>query len=628
VAIKELSLKGEQVTKPKKKYLKFAFITGMVFVLLIISLALYIGLVLVPSVTQFRSSAEGAFNQVKKVESAVNKENVVLAKEETIKLRDKLKESKNKLDKLWLVRFVPIANGYYNDANHLMAAAIIASEAGEIAADGIIPFADVLGLKGVKSKTKAEEKTQVIVKKVIPSLIPLADKLEEKLNQIGEEISQVDPYRYPEGFRIKDFAVRKGLVEAKENIDKAKKLLPDVKLLLTTIPSVLGEPKEKTYLILFQNDKEIRATGGFITAYAVAKIKGGKLIDIKSDDIYKLDRRFTPKEPAPEPLQKYLLLRIYPIRDSNLSPDFLVSAQKFESFYNTIPGVQKVDGIIALDTEFVRGLIEVTGPIKVQKLNDTFSAENNEFGIPDVVYKLELYAERVFKGSERKGFIGDLMNTLIDKILNSPPEKFEPLFQTFLNEANEKHLLFYLHNKDAQALVEKFNFAGRIKDYDGDYLHVNNSNFAGLKANLFVKQKIEQDIVTTSDGTITKKVSVTLNNPSEKLAGWLNSNYRNWMRIYVPEKSKLVSKVIQQDFKEAQDLEKKVFESFSVTPILGSSTTTFTYEIPFKVKPGEEYKMLIQKQAGLDATKMIIRLNGKVVEEFDLLADKEIKLKL
>ena len=179
MAIKELSLAGEQVTKPKKKYLKFAFITGMVFVLLIISLALYISLVLVPSVTQFRSSAEGAFNQVKKVESAVNKENVVLAKEETIKLRDKLKESKNKLDKLWLVRFIPIANGYYNDASHLMSAAIIAAEAGEIAADGIIPFADVLGLKGVKSKTKAEEKTQVIVKKVIPSLIPLADKLEE-----------------------------------------------------------------------------------------------------------------------------------------------------------------------------------------------------------------------------------------------------------------------------------------------------------------------------------------------------------------------------------------------------------------------------------------------------------------
>ena len=131
-----------------------------------------------------------------------------MAKEETIKLRDKLKESKNKLDKLWLVRFIPIANGYYNDASHLMSAAIIASEAGEIAADGIIPFADVLGLKGVKSKTKAEEKTQVIVKKVIPSLIPLADKLEEKLNLIDKEVSQVDPYRYPEGFKVSGFAVR------------------------------------------------------------------------------------------------------------------------------------------------------------------------------------------------------------------------------------------------------------------------------------------------------------------------------------------------------------------------------------------------------------------------------------
>jgi hypothetical protein len=630
MAIKELNLEGGTVSKSsKKRYLRFVLpIAGVVLLLLLGSLS-YVGLVLVPDTKDFTASVEGAVAQAEEVQKAIEAEDIVKAKEETTKLKEELQDSKLKLRRFGFVRFIPLANGYYNDADHLLSAAIIAAEAGELGADGILPFADVLGLKGNEAKTTAKEKTQIIVKEVIPSLVPLADKLEVKLKLIDEEISQVDPYRYPEGLRVQGFSVRQGLIDAKENIDKAEEVMPDVKAALTIIPEVLGEPREKTYLILFQNDKELRGTGGFITSYAIAKLKSGKLVDIKSEDIYKLDRRFSSPEPPPEPLRKYLVLAHYPIRDTNLSPDYLVSAQKFESFYNTIPGVEKVDGIIALDTEFVRSLVEFTGPIKVEKLGETFSAENNEYGISDVVYKMELYSERVFRGKEdRKSFIGDLMNELIDRVLNSPPEKFESLAEALFNEANEKHLQIYLHNKDAQKLAEKFNFSGRIKEYEGDYLHVNNSNFAGLKANFFITQKIEQDIITSEDGTITKKVNVTLTNPSNQLVGWLNSNYRNFMRVYIPDGSRLVTQETQADFKEAKDLNKTVFESFSTTSPLTSSTSSFTYELPFKVKPGEEYKMLIQKQAGTESTEMVIRLNGKVIEEFDLTTDKEIKFKL
>ncbi|MEX0616514.1 MAG: DUF4012 domain-containing protein [Candidatus Woykebacteria bacterium] len=630
MGISELNIEGDKVAKKSKHTLlkRLAIIFGVLFVL-ILGAASYVGLYVVPNVKAFQVSIEGSYEKAKKIQKAAEAEDIPKVKEEATNLKESLNELKNNLEKFSFARFVPIAGGYYNDANHLLVAGVAAAEAGEIAADGILPFSDVLGLKGHKTKTTAKEKTQFIVKKVVPSLVPLLGELEGKINVIDEELNQVNPDRYPASFKIKEFSVRQGLTDAKGNVHHVRNFLPDIKLIVNTLPSILGEPKEKTYLVLFQNDKEIRATGGFITAYAVAKVRAGELVDIESDDIYKLDRKFSPKEAPPEPLRKYLILKIFPIRDSNLSPDFKTSAEKFESFYKTIPAVSKVDGILALDTEFVRAFMEITGPIKVEKLGDTFSAKNNEYGISDVVYKLELYAETVFKGSsERKSFIGDLMDALIDKVLNAKPEQFEPLFNTFLEQANEKHILFYFHDESAQKIVEKFNFAGRIKDYDGDYLHVNNSNFAGLKANLFITQTIEQDIITSSDGTITKKVKVTLNNPNNKLLGWLNSYYRNWMRVYVPKNSKLINKEVQTDFKESADLDKKVFEGFTVTPPLGNSVTIFTYELPFKIKPGDEYKMLLQRQPGMDATKMIIRLNGKEVEKFNLLNDKEIKIKL
>lgn len=630
MGIKNLNLESETVSKnSKRKYLKFLVPVIGVLLLLIVGFISYLSLVIVPNTKEFTASVQGSYDQAQKVQAAIEDEDIVKIKEETTKLKEELKLSQMELDNMVFVRYLPFVNGYYNDAKHLVAAGIVGAEAAEIVVDGIDPFTDVLGLEGKESKTTAEEKTEVVVKEVLPILPPLLAELEQKLNIIDKELSQVDPYRYPESLIIKGFKIRGGLIQAQNSVDQLQAAMPDIKSLVTVAPEILGQSKEMKYLILFQNDKELRGTGGFITSYAIAKVKSGKLVSVESEDIYDLDKRFSSSEPPPEPLRKYLLLGYYPIRDSNISPDYLVSAQKFESFYNTIPGIEKVDGVIALDTEFVRTLVEFTGPIKVDSLGDTFSADINEYGISDVVYKMELYAEKIFLGrSDRKSFIGDLMDEIIEEIMNTPPEKFESLFQVFLNEANEKHVQFYLHNQEAQELIEKINFGGRIKEYDGDYLHVNNSNFAGLKANFFITQKIEQDIITSADGTITKKVEVTLTNPSNQLVGWLNSNYRNFMRVYVPDGSKFIDEETQADFKESEDLDKKVFESFSTTAPLTSSTSIFTYELPFKVKSGEEYKMLIQKQAGTGTTKMIIRLNGKVIEDFDLIVDREIKFKI
>ena len=124
-----------------------------------------------------------------------------------------------------------------------------------------------------------------------------------------------------------------------------------------------------------------------------------------------------------------------------------------------------------------------------------------------------------------------------------------------------------------------------------------------------------------------KKVKVTLRN-TEKADGWLNGVYQNWMRIYVPKGSKLTEKKVLSDFAEKGELGKRVWESFSKTQPLKSSETSFTYQLPFTVKKGEIYKLLIQKQPGTTDPHMIIRVNGKKIQEFDLKKDKEIEFKV
>jgi hypothetical protein len=625
--ITHITLEGEKLVKVNRrgKRLKIFLVVFLSIFVLAGSFALYF----YPKVKVLSADLKTVSADGQKVQSAISEQDVPKTKTAVLTLRDDLQKADTDLAKLRPIGKLPLVSGYYNDAKHAIKAGILATEAGETIIDSILPFSDILGLKGVKSNLSAEEKVEALVTKVLPSLSPKVDGIKEILTEIKGEVDQIRPERYPENFTVGGYRIHEALTASQESLNEAEKYLPSLKNALDSLPGILGYQQEKTYLLWFQNDKELRPTGGFITAYAIAKVKNGKLLDIESDDIYSLDLKFSPIETAPPIFRKYLLLSSFPIRDSNISPDFKVSAQKFESFYTRIKGMPQIDGIIAIDTELVRKFLEVTGPVKTKKYNEVFSAEiNKKYKIPDVVYKLELYAEKLLTGSsERKGIIGDLMDSMLERLLSAPPEQFPKILAAFRSALDQKNVLFYFHEEQAQKLAEDLNYAGRIKEYDGDYLHVNNANVAGLKGNLYIKAVVDQDITIADDGTVNKKVKVTLRN-TEKADGWLNSVYQNWMRIYVPKGSKLIEKKVFSDFAEKGELGKTVWESFSKTPPLKSSETSFTYELPFKMKRGDIYKLLIQKQPGTTDPHIIIRVGGKQIQEFDLEKDTEVEFKL
>lgn len=90
------------------------------------------------------------------------------------------------------------------------------------------------------------------------------------------------------------------------------------------LPRVLGYPKQKTYLFLLQNSSELRPTGGFIGTYGIIKFDTAEIKTFITDNIYKLD---LPAEgllniPAPAPLQKYIEVKKWYLRDANWHPDY------------------------------------------------------------------------------------------------------------------------------------------------------------------------------------------------------------------------------------------------------------------------------------------------------------------
>ncbi|MEX0621753.1 MAG: DUF4012 domain-containing protein [Candidatus Woykebacteria bacterium] len=614
----------------KKRKLKVAnrkiIIFGLVFLFLVLTLAsvFYV----YPKTILVSKDVSKVAGQVKVLEAAIEKQDITEAEKANQQLKEDLQKTQRDLSAIKFFRWVPLANFYYGDATSAVRAGLHLTEAGKIVTESISPFGDILGLKGAKSNLKAEDKVVVLVTKVFPKISERTKDLEQILASVQSEVSSINEARYPNWLVIKGVKIHDVISRGKESLANAQKLMPIVKNASQVLPSILGSDREKTYLLWFQNDGELRATGGFITAYGYLKVKNGGITSLRSENIIDLDRKFVPVEDPPEVYRKYFGQNFFPIRDANVSPDFKISSEKFLSFYQTIPNQPKVDGVIAVDTSLVPQFLKITGPVTIEKYGETFSAEPHpDYRISDAVYKLELYAQRVLKGSsERKGPIGDLMQEVTNRLFNAKPEKFPDIFNTVLKSMQEKSIQFYFNDQKAQKLSEELDFAGRIKDFDGDYLHVSNSNVAGLKGNFFTKFTIEQDIVVKDDGTVVKKVSNTIKN-TFRYDGWLNSVYQNWLRIYVPQGSKLIEKNVETDFVEKNEIGKKVWSGFSRTPPFNSTTTFFTYELPFKVKKGGSYKMLIQKQAGY-IPHMVIKINEKKLFEFDLKKDTELDFKL
>ncbi len=468
-------------------------------------------------------------------------------------------------------------------------------------------------------------------------ITPRIDDISNYVTLAKTEIDAVDPNHYPNIWL--GSKVRTGLEKLKKLTDEGSTFISDAKPLIKILPNLLGDPTEKKYLILFQNDKELRPTGGFITAFAIFRLDHGIVHVDTSSDIYTIDNTISNKPVAPRPLLLYLpKVPQFNLRDSNLSPDFVTSMQTFMDMYKKAPGSTKVDGVIAVDTTALIAAMNILGDIQVD--GGTYSTKNDpRCNCPQVIYALEEYADQPLQiiKQNRKGIIGDLMYAIMNKAFSSSPKLYwGPLFQTILTETSQKHILFDSFNKDAQAGLEALNASGRILSFNGDYLHINEANFGGAKSNLFVTEAVTQNYEVKSDGSIAKTVTINYKNPFPpsdcNLAHGnlcLNAVLRDWIRIYVPKGSQLVtSQGSEVKLTSYEELGKTVFEGFLTVRPQGVAKFTITYTLPFKLAANSSLPVLIQKQPGTNDFDYIIQVNGKQTDEFPLLTDKTLKLKL
>lgn len=363
------------------------------------------------------------------------------------------------------------------------------------------------------------------------SLSELAGKTIATLSQ--KELSEQDmesligsfTFLHQEGERIK-----------LENNNKALEhlLRPEYSKLLSisqTLPLVFGYHAEKNYLLLLQNNGELRPTGGFIGSVGELRVKNGEIEELQIQDVYEYDGQLKAHIEPPFIVRRYLQPHLY-LRDSNFYLNFQESATTAAQIYN-LETKRTPDGVIAINFEVLKKILEITGPIELPEYKTTIS-DKNVFD-----YLQATIDKNFFPGSTQKK---DVLTALFNKLLITLEEK--P--QTWLSIAKllptlmeEKHVLFAFQEPAIQKIFNANSYGGEIADKRVresrtiyDYLYVNEANIGVNKANMKLTRNIAYETLLGADSMVST-VKLTLNNPQG------NANYKTYLQIVVPKGSKL-----------------------------------------------------------------------------------------
>jgi hypothetical protein len=430
-----------------------------------------------------------------------------------------------------------------------------------------------------------------------------------------------------------------------------------------TLAILMGEGEKMRYLVTFQNNTELRATGGFVGSFAEMDVLNGEItnVHIPAGGTYDLQGQLSAFVASPEPLS--LIDPRWEFHDSNWFPDFPSSAKKMLWFYEKAGG-PTVDGVLAINASMIPKLLDILGPIEMPDYGLVIDSENFLFETQKIV-DLD-YAQYVSSDSERvedapKQFIGDLAPVLLERMKTADSNQLLAIVDVIGTGLSQKDVQMYFTENELQSHIENIGWAGKQKQTSGDYLMVVNTNLGGGKTDSVIDQRIDVTVDIGNDGRIINTVTITKEHRGIRTALFEGLNNVDYIRLYLPRGSRLIEasgfEIPAEHLFEESDLQlymdddlafieesmshdpisqtdiweengKTVFGNWMQTAPGEIEEVSFSYELPFTFKTIdanptlleiakshlgfkqlESYTMLIQKQSGVQVRDTFVNIN-------------------
>lgn len=432
------------------------------------------------------------------------------------------------------------------------------------------------------------------------------DKAIEQINLASENLQEINLNHLPPDYRDKALL-------AQENVDQLTTLLTRIKTHFPAFLKLLGDRYPHRYLVLLQNNSEIRPTGGFIGSYLIVDLDEGYIEKFQAEDVYDIDGNYGGYIKPPEEIEFFT--DNWRFHDSNYSPDFPTSAAKAAWFLEK-EGGPGVDTVVAVNVTLLRKFLEITGPIQVNEFGK-LDSQNYETLLSFII------ESKIWGEEDPKHILKVFVPKFKDAILNE--NNITEISKVVFQAIKQKEIQAWSQDQEIQALFDEIGISGRVyqNSENEDYLNIIHCSIGGNKSDRFIKEEILHDTIVQEDGQIINDLTIS------RTHTWTPEDSQTWeamvqevgfpdvpewlqvilgkgtnkvlTRIYVPEGSILLSAntyVIAK--KHDPDVNKDYFLTAIQTDTASNSLLNIRYKIPITLDLSESdsYKLFAQKQAG------------------------------
>ena len=535
-----------------------------------------------------------------------------------------------------ILGWVPTYGSDIQAAPALLDVAVGVADAGRTTLEGVQPLLAAW-------QQPAADGSGSLLERVLPPLV----EAQPRLAQVQTELAQVTAARA--AMDVSRLSPRVGgLVE---RLDRYLPLLNLAVQAAQLAPNLLGAEEPRSYLVLAQNNAELRATGGFISGVGLLRLDGGRIVELSFQDSYAVDDFSKPHPPSPPPLLKYMKAEILVLRDANWWPDFPTSAQALADLYELDQGIV-VDGVIAADLTAIELLVGALGPLRLEGYDQPVTGQNVlEFMQATWEAPLEGPSFDVWAEGEReqrrewlqhrKDFMGILMDGILARLEGSGDLQLGRLVWALNRSLDEKHVLIQVNDPQATELLVAAGWDGTLRPGEGDFLLVVDSNVGFNKVNPRIEQGISYRVTLEGDrphaeltlryrhtSTVRLEECVHEAYYGESFEEMMDRCYFDYVRVYAPAGSELrETSGFEPDSVEslAGERDTQVFAGLLVMAPGDEQEITLSYDLPPAVMADGTYRLRVQKQPGTGALPLHVQVTGAAEADFEttLATDQE-----
>ncbi|MEA5456985.1 DUF4012 domain-containing protein [Sinomonas sp. JGH33] len=318
-----------------------------------------------------------------------------------------------------------------------------------------------------------------------------------------------------------------------EGIDRLKDLLRQAaqqavaaNTATSVLPAMLGDSGPRTYLVLVQNNAELRATGGIPGAAVEVHVDHGHITLGRHTEAKEFQKFPSPVLPlADQTKGLYGTIVGEYFQDINLVPQFPLTAGLAVEMWKRQYGNQ-ADGVLSIDPVALSYLLQATGSVSLPT-GETLDSSN-------AVRVLLSDAYAKYQGAGKDDFFSTTAGAVFAKIASGGFHP-KPMMDALDRSVRERRLLAWSPQAKEQDAIQAAGMSGELPDQTPQHgvfgVYLNDAT--GAKMDYYLRESYRVGgVVCREDGRPTWAVEVTLTNSAPADAGTSLPGYVTGAGIY------------------------------------------------------------------------------------------------